>query len=203
MKAFVKFLALFLALLMVGMTACTITPPQETEQPTDTNTETNTEAPTETETETETNSGEIPLDTVQYNIIFALATVPPVLASLDAIKNGHETYAIIERGKTYNGIDSLEYFHNAGFDPSNNTSNGFTATEWDAMIAKIKELKNASTDMDTFFNIYVQDGTALMGAGLAANAGLTAAFLFCRRGRRCARILRARDYAVGATGCFR
>ena len=40
-----------------------------------------------------------------YNIIFALATVPPVLAALDSIGSGYETYAIIERGKTYNGIE--------------------------------------------------------------------------------------------------
>lgn len=167
MKAYVKLLALFLALLMIGMTACTGTgDPQDTEQPTDTTVETN------DETETETNvDSPITDDVLVYNIIFALATVPPVLASLDAIESGNETYAIIERGKTYNGIDSLEYFHNAGFDPANNTSNGFTATEWDAMVSKIKELNVA--DKKVFFNIYVQDGTALMGAGLAANAGLS------------------------------
>ena len=173
MKAYVKFLALILALLMIGMTACTDTgDPQNTEQPTDTSVDTDAETSDGTDEETETAEpqpdGEH--DSV-YNIIFALATVPPVLASLDAIANGHETYAIIERGKTYNGIDSLEYFHNAGFDPASNLSNGFTATEWDAMVNKIKELN--VEDKDVFFNIYVQDGTALMGAGLAANAGLS------------------------------
>ncbi len=175
MKAYVKFLALILALLMVGMTACTGTgDPKETEQPTDTTVETSGETNGETNDETETEAGTdqpTPTDEVTYNIIFALATVPPVLASLDAINSGYETYAIIERGKTYNGIDKLEYFHNAGFDPANNTSNGFTASEWDAMVNKIKELKDTAEDV--FFNIYVQDGTALMGAGLAANAGLT------------------------------
>ncbi|MBQ9780787.1 MAG: hypothetical protein IJW00_07560 [Clostridia bacterium] len=175
MKAYVKFLALLLALLMIGMTACTGTgDPKDTEQPTDTtvetNHETNGETNSETETEADTNQP-ITDDTLVYNIIFALATVPPVLASLDAIENGHETYAIIERGKTYNGIDSLEYFHNAGFDPASNLSNGFTATEWDTMVNKIKELN--VEDKKVFFNIYVQDGTALMGAGLAANAGLS------------------------------
>lgn len=171
MKAYVKLLALLLALLMMGMTACTGTgDPKETEQPTDTTVETNDETNGETETEAGTEQP-TPTDEVTYNIIFALATVPPVLASLDAIENGHETYAIIERGKTYNGIDSLEYFHNAGFDPANNTSNGFTAAEWDAMVNKIKELKDTAENV--FFNIYVQDGTALMGAGLAANAGVS------------------------------
>lgn len=173
MKAYVKFLALLLALLMLGMTACTTTgPTQGTEPPTDTVEGTDSEINTSIDTETDTESKQpVTDDELVYNIIFALATVPPVLASLDAIQNGYETYAIIERGKTYNGIDSLAYFHNAGFDPANNTSNGFTATEWDAMVAKIKELNDP--EKNVFFNIYVQDGTALMGAGLAANAGLT------------------------------
>ncbi|MFR6641128.1 MAG: hypothetical protein ACLUSP_07185 [Christensenellales bacterium] len=35
-----------------------------------------------------------------YNIVFTLATIPPVLSSLDCITNGYETYAYIERGKT-------------------------------------------------------------------------------------------------------
>ena len=117
-----------------------------------------------------TTSAQIPNNkTTCYNIIFALATIPPVLAALDAIGNGYETYAIIERGKTYNGIDSLEYFHNAGFDPSNNQSTGFTEQEFNSMVEKVKELKGE----DVYFNIYVQDGTALIGAAIAANAGLT------------------------------
>ncbi len=103
-----------------------------------------------------------------YNIVFALATIPPVLAALDCIENGYETYAIIERGKTYNGIEQLEYFHNAGFDPANNLSTGFTDTEFNAMVEKVKELKGENV----FFNFYVQDGTALKGAAIAANAGL-------------------------------
>lgn len=172
MKAYVKFLAFFLALLMIGMTAVACG-----------------DSGSEGETETIRIQGIIPSGTadpnetdapyspneeaadVNYNIIFALATVPPVLASMDAIDSGYETYAIIERGKTYNGIDRLEYFHNAGFDPNNNTSNGFTSTEFNAMVEQIKALNDP--DKDVYFNIYVQDGTALLGAALAANAGLT------------------------------
>lgn len=105
-----------------------------------------------------------------YNIIFALATVPPVLSALDAISNGYETYAIIERGKTYNGIEKIENFNNAGFDPANNLSNGFTGTEFDAMVAKLRELRAA--EENSFFYIYAQDGTALRAAALAANAGI-------------------------------
>jgi len=113
----------------------------------------------------------IPEDATVYNVIFTLATIPPVLAALDSIDNGYETYAIIERGKTYNGIDGLESFHNAGFDPATNLSNGFTTTEFDAMVAQVKELKDTADSV--FFNFYVQDGTALKGVGVAANAGLT------------------------------
>ncbi len=105
-----------------------------------------------------------------YNIIFALATVPPVLSSLDAISSGYETYAIIERGKTYNGIEKIENFHNAGFDPANNLSNGFTGEEFNAMVEKVKELRAA--EENSFFYIYAQDGTALRASAIAANAGI-------------------------------
>ncbi len=103
------------------------------------------------------------------NVIFALATVPPVLAALDAIQNGRETYVLIERGKTYNGIDSIENFHNAGFDPSVNLANGFTQKELDAMTETLKGLKGDNT----FFEFYAQDGTALYCAAVAANAGIS------------------------------
>ena len=111
----------------------------------------------------------------EYNIVFALATIPPVMAALDCIESGRETYAIIERGKTYSGIEAIPYFHNAGFDTGSNLSAGFTETEFEAMVNQIKALKEAKEeDKEIFFHIYVQDGTALMGAALAANAGLTA-----------------------------
>lgn len=104
-----------------------------------------------------------------YNVIFTLATIPPVIASLESIASGNETFALIERGKTYSGIDSLENFHNVGFDPANNLSEGFTEVEFTAMVEKVKEVATE----DSFFNFYVQDGTALLAAGIAANAGLT------------------------------
>lgn len=107
----------------------------------------------------------------KYNAIFTLATIPPVLSALDAISSGDETFAIIERGKTYSGIDRLENFYNVGFDPANNLSTGFTDEEFNAMVAKVKELND--TEKKVFFNFYVQDGTALVGAAIAANAGLT------------------------------
>ena len=39
------------------------------------------------------------------------------------------------------------------------------------MVDKVKELN--ALEGDAFFNIYVQDGTALKGAAVAANAGLS------------------------------
>lgn len=105
-----------------------------------------------------------------YNIIFALATVPPVLAALDAIESGHETYALIERGKTYNGISEVAAIQNAGFDPSNNLSNGFTTDEFNLMVEKVTELREA--EENSFFYFYSQDGTALKCAAIAANANI-------------------------------
>ncbi|MBQ8447542.1 MAG: hypothetical protein IJX27_01260, partial [Clostridia bacterium] len=76
------------------------------------------------------------------------------------------------RGKTYHCIDKLEYFHNAVFDTTKNTSAGFTAEEFNAMVAKVKELHEV--EGQEYFCFYVQDGTALIAAAIAANAGLTA-----------------------------
>ena len=61
------------------------------------------------------NEGDSTPQRTEYNIVFALATIPPVMAALDCIESGRETYAIIERGKTYSGIEAIPYFHNAGF----------------------------------------------------------------------------------------
>lgn len=107
---------------------------------------------------------------MNITLFLLLLLFPPVIASLESISNGNETYAVIERGKTYSGIDSVEHFNNAGFDPESNLSAGFTDTEFNAMVSKVKEL---NTSKDVFFNFYMQDGTALMAVGIAANAGLT------------------------------
>ena len=109
--------------------------------------------------------------TKTYNVVFSLATIPPVLAALDCVENGNETFVIIERGKTYSGISQLESFHNEGFDPANNTSLGFDADDLSALVQRVSDLK--AQEPDAFFNIYVQDGTALLGAAIAANAGLS------------------------------
>ncbi len=150
-----RLLCAFLAFVMLmSVAGCAEKAPEVTTSGTDASTET-------TEKDSRTS----------YNVIFTLATIPPVMAALESISSGNDTYALIERGKTYSGIESVDGFYNAGFDPANNLSEGFTATELDAMVAKVKELKGKTED--TFFNIYVQDGTALLGAAIAANAGLT------------------------------
>ncbi|MBQ9713713.1 MAG: hypothetical protein IJV83_00135 [Clostridia bacterium] len=131
--------------------------------------ESSSETSSESGSESDSSVGET--EVANYNVIFALATIPPVLAAMDCIDNGYETYAIIERGKTYSGIESIETFHNVGFDTANNLSTGFTNTEFNAMVDKVKELNDA--EGDAYFNFYVQDGTALKGAAIAANAGLT------------------------------
>lgn len=156
---FKKLLALVLACLMLFATACDKTP----SLPDDSN---DSDSVTDIEDTLPPDIGERTV----YNVIFALATVPPVLAALDSIANGYETYAMIERGKTYNGIDSLEKFHNIGFDPSSNLSNGFTTKEFNDTVNAVKELREK--DENAYFLFYVQDGTALRGAAVAANAGL-------------------------------
>lgn len=104
-----------------------------------------------------------------YNIIYTVATIPPVLAALDSIDNGCETYAYIERGKTYSGIEKVDNFYNIGFNTSSNSSSGFTQHSFELVTNKIKELNVFGNEK---FNIYVQDGTALLGLGVAANSKL-------------------------------
>lgn len=116
-----------------------------------------------------TTAPDIENDTI-FNIVYALATVPPVLAAIECISSGYETYAIVERGKTYSGIDKLEYFHNAGFDTGSNASSGLAQDKMDAMVSKVKELNEQNEN--AFFIFYAQDGTALSCAAIAANAGV-------------------------------
>ncbi len=165
MKKLTKLIALLLAVLTVLLTACQLNPPEDPTESSDNTTEELSEI-TRPEIVVPPAGHEGPV----YNIIFALASIPPVMAALHSIESGYETYAIIERGKTYNGIDSVEKFHNAGFDPANNLSTGFTTKEFEDMVNKVKELKSA--DENAYFIFYVQDGTALKGAAIAANAGV-------------------------------
>lgn len=199
MKRLTACVSLFLAVLllaMAGMTACGIekgTPTGEpssesmgtTNQPTDeptnqpTNEPTNqpTNEPTDEPTDEPTGlptdglEGETKGEAAEFNVIFALATVPPVIGAMESVLNGNHTFAIVERGKTFNGIDGLKYFHNVGFDPTNNKSTGFTQEEFEAMVNQIKALEKDYPG--SRYTFYVQDGTALIAAGIAANAGVT------------------------------
>ena len=105
----------------------------------------------------------------EYNIIFTLATIPPVLAALDSISNGNETYAFIERGKTFNGIEGVAGFNNIGFNKSNNASTGFNNEQLNTVIAKVKSLNVHGNEK---FKIYVCDHHVLMGFCVAAGAAL-------------------------------
>ncbi len=87
-----------------------------------------------------------------YNIIFILATVPPVLAALDSIDNGYETYAYIEICKTSSGIDMVNGFHNIGFDASSNQGFGFNDDAFNSVVDTIKNLNVFGNEK---FNIYV------------------------------------------------
>lgn len=166
MKALRKIIALLLAvLMMLTAVACKTPTPDGPSESTP-----NVSSPNESSSDDPGSS--VTPESSTYNVIFALASIPPVLAALEAIENGYPTYAIIERGKTYSGIEELENFVNVGFDPANNLSTGFTSTEFNSMVAKVKELAEANGE--AYFNFYVQDGTALVGAAIAANAGLGA-----------------------------
>ena len=106
-----------------------------------------------------------------YNIVFTLATIPPVLAALESFQNDYETYAMIERGTTYRGIDKIAQdfnFHNIGFDTNNNTSGGFGQEKFNMTVNKIKSL-NKGNDV---FHIYLRDADVTFGFALVANAGL-------------------------------
>ena len=110
-------------------------------------------------------------DGTHYNIIFTLATIPPVLAALDSIENGYPTYAMIERGNTYSGIETTAGldFHNIGFDPASNTSAGFSEEKFNATVEQIKQLSVKGNEV---FHIYLRDADPMFGYALAANAGL-------------------------------
>lgn len=105
-----------------------------------------------------------------YNIIFTVATIPPVLSALDSIRNGNETYAFIERGKTYSGISQLSNWHNIGFNTNSNNSSGFVVANYNDTLDVVKRLNVFGNE---HFNIYLQDGNGLYGAYFAANAQLS------------------------------
>lgn len=105
-----------------------------------------------------------------YNIIMTAATIPPVLSSLEAFENEYETYAWVERGKTYAGIEKVNNFHNIGFNPTENLSNGVST---DTMNKVVSTIKGLNKNKDEHFHIYTTDYKVLTGLYAAVDAKLT------------------------------
>ncbi len=108
------------------------------------------------------------------NIIMACATIPPVMAALESFKNEDPTYAWIERGKTYPGIDQTNFI-NLGFD-TNTNGNGLVKTGdgaydgYTPTVNKMKELKEENPNLH--FSIYGTDYKVLSSVAAAFEAGL-------------------------------
>ncbi len=77
------------------------------------------------------------VDTV--NIIMASATVPPVMSALESLSNKGKTYALIERGKTYSGIENTSFI-NLGFDPTVNNSSGVTNANFNTLMTEVSKI---------------------------------------------------------------
>ena len=77
------------------------------------------------------------VDTI--NIIMASATVPPVMSALESLTNKGKTYALIERGKTYSGIESTSFI-NLGFDPTVNNSSGVTNANFATLKSEVSKI---------------------------------------------------------------
>ena len=90
-------------------------------------------------TSEEPSSSSIEPEVENINIIMASATVPPVMSALESLTNKGKTYALIERGKTYSGIEDTSFI-NLGFDPTVNNSSGVTAANFATLINKVGEL---------------------------------------------------------------
>lgn len=103
------------------------------------------------------------------NIIYTQGNYSTAYAAAEAISNEYETYVMTAMGTVLCGIDSLEKFHNIGFDPNTNKEK-FTKEDFDLVIAKVAELNKQNKK--AFFNFYCQDGTALTCVAIAANAGI-------------------------------
>ena len=100
MRKIQSIIAVLLAVIMVfSAVSCT-----NNQNPAETSAEETTpnveSTPTSESTPESTPDSTVNPEVKTYNVIFALATIPPVLSALEAIQNGYPTYVIIERGKT-------------------------------------------------------------------------------------------------------
>lgn len=105
-----------------------------------------------------------------YNVIATVASIPPVVASLESISNGCDTYAWIERGKTYSGIESVETFNNLGFDQTKNDTKVLTSDTVVSIASSIEQIK--SRDEKAFINLYCVDYNAYAAYAMIVKAGL-------------------------------
>ncbi len=106
----------------------------------------------------------------EYNIVATQASIPPVIAALDCIKNGNDTYAFIERGKTYSGIGSVAQFQNLGFDPTKNENADIVNQMNSAIGRAIEQIQGR--DSRAKFTIYCRDYSAMAIYATAIKAGL-------------------------------
>lgn len=105
-----------------------------------------------------------------YNIIMTNSSLPPMVASLYSIKDGNDTYAYVQRGKTFAGIDMVNTFHNSGFKTDKN-NNQFTQAEVAKMAEVIQQIATKKTSSK--FTIYVTDYNAYTAYAAAYQAGLS------------------------------
>lgn len=105
-----------------------------------------------------------------YNIIFTNSSIPPTLAAMDSIIAGGDTYAVIQRGKTYAGIGKLgdKGFTNSGF--STTSQDNTISTKVQDLANLVKRLKNENKKAK--FNIYVTDFDAFAGFAIGIYGGL-------------------------------
>ena len=93
-----------------------------------------------------------------YNIIFANSSIPPTLAAMDSILAGGDSYAYIQRGKTYSGIAQTAGFTNSGFDVKVNgdgKDNVLSPAQVQDFANLVKRLKTENKKAK--FTIYVTD----------------------------------------------
>ena len=105
-----------------------------------------------------------------YNVIATVASIPPVIASLESIQNGYETYAWIERGKTYSGIELVDKFNNIGFDATKNGTTGLTSNNVATILGAVEQIFDR--DENAFVNFYCVDYNAYAIYGIASKARL-------------------------------
>lgn len=108
-------------------------------------------------------------DPQHYNIIFTNSTNPPTLSALLSIKSDDPTYAYIQRGNTYYGIEDTKNFTNIGFNIDKQT-NAVTQAEVSKVSDAVKQI--AKKKKNSTFTIYVTDYNAYGAFAAAYQAGL-------------------------------